>query len=623
MRYLILLCALSLLAPSRGAAQSLDLGLSLGGGARVSTYSGAVDWSRSWSADWPSGIPAPTIECEADADSFDCTGATASVVGAPTYVTAAGYPERWAARLNGTTDYYTLGDIGDPWTDYSICIQFNTLAVAANRRIVTKGGAGGDALILRVENSGVLKFYAFSAVSNSSISSAALSVGVWNTACVSYDYVANGTSIMRMNLNGVESTPVTNAVGPAPDVAEPLKVGAAGGVIGEYFSGDVLSVRVWYNALSASEQALWVASQQARLAAKPVNALVTVSSGATTAIGTSGTMYSLPANSLACGAAGCEIWSAAAHSNLLTNSESGNAGATTVNYEAGPQGGSPTAERFTMNTNVETVWQSSVAAGTTLANKMFYLSVWLKAVSTPCSAYFGATDTNAWTAGQAVQQACSIGTTWGRCLIPVVYGSGALGSTAGVVGPSTKGRLGNPDLPACDLSAVNIKFELSPVAGPYVATAGTPVAGAADSSYTDDTTGKITDARGCVAAEFTVNAWTANARAVGFNGAAVPGLSINATNSFSLWDGTAPVVLNSVSCPGSVCRVLAWWSGSAMGLLDLNGGGSSSGAYDGTMFTGTPRLFQASQSGTANHLNGPFKRLVWGRTLSECRRMPQ
>lgn len=282
MRALAVVLALALWPASAGAelrARSRDLGA-------ASPVVGLLAIEQGGSESWGSGIPSPTIDCAAvgtsASASLQCSGATPSFAG-PGQV-AAGSPwwyrgdasVRPSIALNGSTDWWTLGNVANPAAqNVTVCAMFKH--TSATGILFSRDDFGANRqLTLDVESNNVtLNIFGPSATLCAHVIGAA-SVGSYYSVCAAYEFVANGTSILRGNLNGVASTPRTNCAGPIQDKTVAATVGVA--TTSYPFAGAIRRVAIWTGPdapTSAAQLAQLVATQWGLAADKPAGTVAT------------------------------------------------------------------------------------------------------------------------------------------------------------------------------------------------------------------------------------------------------------------------------------------------------------------------------------------------------------
>jgi hypothetical protein len=518
---------------------------------------------------------------------------TATRIGSPTTVTALGYPERWAARLGGVSDYYDLGDIGDASNALTVLVTFKPTNTGGY--MVSKyEGMGGDSSYVFYNGAGTSYYFRVcSAPGTCTGSNAATAADATVHVCaMSYTYVSPTTSTIRLNCDGTTVSEVTNATGPLANSARPLRLGSGSATTAEnLLAGDVLSSSIWTGtAATAAQLAILVASQQARLVSKPSGSLVTVSSPATTCVPATtatGQLYNLPANSLACGASGCEIWSAAAHSNLLTYSNTFENAAWTkddgtsvadasASCPTGPLG--TAMALFTADGDAEGIGQDGTAG----------------------------TGRGIWLAYPTGGSACNVtvsdasgdgGATVALTATPTRYTTGVAGQTGIKIAKPAGGCA-----TWCQQAAV---VQASLVVGPYVASAAAPVSGTGDVASV--AMEGVNDSSGAIGIRFTAPATTALNRIIGLGAG---GLLWGSSSIVRFYDVTNLWSLTGLDMTAETTLIVSWDAAAGIGVIEtLDGSAWQSGAYDGAFSTGAWTTVQIGGYGDGYQLNGQVRTL--------------
>ncbi len=600
---IVLMAALAA-APSVGVA-SPDLG-----GFRVPQYSGSLDWSRSWATDWgvaAAGMPAPTIAYEAASSGGDltCTGATATKVGSPTTTTASGYPARNAVGYAATGTCHTIGTFA-PAGSFTACAAWRVGALNASRMILGQYAGSNEQFAWYTGSTGPsIRVELYKAGGSKTTyqphSLTAGMVGYDAASCVAYQYVADGSSVLRSNLNGAAATENTTAVGPMRSGGENVWViGGGKADCSLPLASPLSSVYIWDGvAATAAQLATLVASQQARLASKPIGAAVTVSSPATTCIpdGTAtGTLYNLPANSLCARSSGVDIYGAAEHSNLLAYSSP--AAWTLTNVTGDDVSAScPLWVDGTTRMDLLTSTDADPTAAIDAANSRCRC-VWL-ALPTGDSAHdvtvsdYSGDGGAATTLSATPTRVCATAT--GHTGIKLAWTHGA-------------NRV-------CAMRGVGQNTTVCGVTNPAPQAAGSPVSGTADAPYLAAQT--ISDTAGAIGVRVKTANTTDGARIVGL-GAGSP-LQVASSTSVKATDGTNTVTLSGLTALTTEAALVVSWSGSTMKLETLDGSAVASGAYDGSWGTWT-NIYPGSNAGTANHLNGSIRVVCQAKTAAGAKK---
>lgn len=187
---------------------------------------------------------APTLDCDFDDYSggatIACTGGTGTKTGTVTSGNATPYyPSNFtnaaqtAAAFAGSDGSFSFGDVLDPSGSFVVLANVR-LDTSAAQQIIGKGTqptTAGSGWVLSVVAGPAIRFTVTKAgPSSTSITSAAQALDGWVVVVASYEYVADGTSILRLQVNSTAATAVTTAVGPVQDVAGALVIGSDSGL---------------------------------------------------------------------------------------------------------------------------------------------------------------------------------------------------------------------------------------------------------------------------------------------------------------------------------------------------------------------------------------------------------
>lgn len=171
-----------------------------------------------------------------------------------------------AASLNGTTDYYDLGQINAPVGSYWIAMSFYISDVAGTYRgLFSKSTFSDTTSFFDIyQLNGVLAIECYSATAHGHPLQGGQGPG-WHALVVNCQYVVGGgTDIIKSNLDGVDPGDIANVAGPAVSCAAPLQIGA---ISGNYkFPGSIARVAYGLGNLTAAQLASMVASLQAGVA---------------------------------------------------------------------------------------------------------------------------------------------------------------------------------------------------------------------------------------------------------------------------------------------------------------------------------------------------------------------
>ncbi len=275
---------------------------------------------------------ASNIDCVADASggtfSAGSLGACpATPVGSPTTVGSPFWPsgfsgaQQMAVRLP-VTDYYTLGNVAAPAGSFSGCVIYNYAATDSYQTIFSRMRVGNQWMLWHATS--LDRVYVWKNNSNYSYIDLGLPVvNAWNVACWSYQYVADGTSVLRANYNGTAASPVMTAVGPVQQgVTQNLEIGGNGYVNG--LNGSV--VRATYMdgvAYSDAQLAAMVGDQMRLLADKPTGQAISFArnDAQLECPITSSDCYNVAAGVPVIGDTGLRVWGAAENANAFWGSD--------------------------------------------------------------------------------------------------------------------------------------------------------------------------------------------------------------------------------------------------------------------------------------------------------------
>lgn len=136
-------------------------------------------------------------------------------------------------KLNGSSQYFDSAAVAAPTGDFSICILYSGASTTTTAyALIDKMGAASNNSV-RFESSGggglFVNVYKTDGTA-SSVTSDGISNYTRTLACAVYDFVTDGTSDLRIYVDGaVSGIPVTTAVGPAQATATiPWEIGRRG-----------------------------------------------------------------------------------------------------------------------------------------------------------------------------------------------------------------------------------------------------------------------------------------------------------------------------------------------------------------------------------------------------------
>jgi hypothetical protein len=580
------------------------------------------------SQDWGAGIPSPTIDCAAVGTSsvaaLQCSGATPSFAG--TGQVAAGSPwwyrgdaaVRPSIALNGSTDWWDLGDVADPADDLAACVGWRNNATGV-QSLWGKYAASGKGWIIYTNATSVVVEVCKAGPSCSSITLTGANVaGAFAKACFGYDYVADGTSVLRLVVNGVAATPVTNAVGPIANVATTLRLGSDG--YDERVNGAIRRGAIWTGAdapTSAAQLAQLVATQNGLAHDKPAGTVASCSRSDSTYCGP----FS-DAEQFLLGPGFCCI-----HAPTYAGWASGGAVAGGVEVYGAGANALGYSETF-----ANAVWVKS--AGVTAADA---------SASCPMSPLAGTRMSLVTTDGEADQIAQDAATTPGRAVwLARATGDSACGVTFGDATGDGAQSLALTDGPLRYWSGGAGQTGLSvarPVGGcarwcmwlaqataavypvpPRSTPGATAYAGSASTATTltvPVAPSGVTDASGAVAVAFTAASPVYPSAILGV-GSDWLLIAAGATGARA-FDGTTEVPTFTVPDVTAGATLGVAWSGAVQSLFVQPGGVVGSHAYDGAFVAGWSKFSIGARADGTYSNPGLYRRFVQCRRAGGCR----
>ncbi len=468
------------------------LGPSLSPGAPA-TYSGLWSAIPTWASDWGAAAAGISWDVACDAvpgnptgGTLDGTGCVASKTGAPDYTTTYGIPARGAVTFAGS-DGFTLSASGATQA-LRVRAVFAPSSVTGTQYILADDDRATHRAWALYLSGASLKWDVVTAGGTSSLTLGTVAIGVPQTAVAVYDGSGGeGHAILRGSLNGVAPTEVTTGHAPMVISGGSVTIGMDGTGASAWYSGSIADVGYSLSVATAAQVAVAVASQQARLATKPVGAQVSWTEGAGYACSSDASQcWSLPANTPLVESDGAWIGSATANSNLIAYSDPGNgvapgtgwatgasvvAAPTVTTGQADVAGGASGSRVDMPAVSGAAAYSycfpnSAIAAG----NETWTWSCYARAVTGSPTFYMALQRADT----ARISSACALtATAWTRCS---VTGAMIAGTSWVVVGvdlrdpTQTAQAAGSFYLSKCNLAAT-----ASPV--PYRATAGTPLSG--------------------------------------------------------------------------------------------------------------------------------------------------
>jgi hypothetical protein len=455
------------------------------------------------------------------ATSKTCSTATAPKNGTPTTVGPYYYPEsftrtasaQYAAKLNGTTDYYDAGDVGAS-SNVSVCAEFKTSLMVpplSYAGLVSKDNFSTGPWSWVQYGANNLNVYVYKAGGSYSTLAfgATFALNTDNYACWSYDGSGgDGAAVMLGNINGIAITPVTNGVAPLATTVNPLRVGTVG-VPGSYnWNGSISKVAIWNAALSATQLANAVAALASRAQAKPSGSNVTWTRNQTQ-FGcpvSDGTCLTVAVNTPVVTDDGAWIGSAAANGNTILQSQTIATGSSVTSPWAVTQTGAPsiptlladavaapdltlTADRIVFPAINGSGQRSIVYQPFTPTAASWTISFWARTDAGTATVYSALTQTGV---GDTTNTAHTLTTAWQRFTLAPRTLSALEWYFA--LGPN--GDIWTPAQPTTQAAATIYVwgFQATPTAyvGAYCATVGSACTGVADAPTTNYTETSLT-----------------------------------------------------------------------------------------------------------------------------------
>lgn len=580
-------------------------------------------WNRTGD---PWRVPAtPTLACDgatlgaATPYCLDASGAqvTLTKAGAPTQVDAFLFPAGFGGaaakgvKFDGSTSRFSGPFTFDVTNGWTACVDVTYDSVDATARyILGKDDMGANRSFILNRFSNGMNFWILNGGTNQALSAPAVVDLGRHVACFAYQPVGAGTSIMRENVDGSAGARSDAPLQGAFD-AQAFEVGgnAAGGA-GSTFDGRINGV-VWWNgwAASAAELDRMVRARLSMLGT--ANEPVTVTGPATAACNGAACGTS-PANTLSVGPSGAQVYGAYTQ-RVLWPSRLDNAAWTKTGTAAAvlASGVCPDGSDGTLISGIDAGSSVYISAGGFTANGAVASSAFIKRVSV--SGTLLLRNTNDASKGTLSIDLAAIGANWTRIFdgAPGVTTTTPFTATAGgAAGLQFLGSASAISFYVCRANQTDGATLYPPVDG-----AGSAVAVAATTTYSD--LSGVSDAEGCVLAEFTPpNSLPSFAYAVGTT-TSVPIYAATATRA-DFYDGT-----NTVNGPTDFAnistrptwRVLSWWKGAVAGVRNADTGSETTGTYRGTIWGGA-RLYFGTQGGI--FLNGSIRAVVVGPCKDCC-----
>ena len=296
-----------------------DAGM-LGGGkglvrARTSPTAARYEFTTT-GGDWavPPEAPAPVIDCRGDFRSGACGATQFTASGSPglasTYWRPGGGSTGGSGvAFDGVDDLLSSATAATCAGDQFACVRFRPSNVSSVQVLMARdAGSPNQDFLFFINSSGNVQAAIYAAGGTSLLTLGAVAIGQEYVACFAYDYVADGTSILRGNLSGAVPSEVTNAKGPpkADSVTVATTIGANGATPAvAKFTGTISGAIRGCYAPSASDLARMVRSQYAAQGSLGEPLTVTRASAKTCSIG--GAWFTVPSGQPCIGDAGLSV----------------------------------------------------------------------------------------------------------------------------------------------------------------------------------------------------------------------------------------------------------------------------------------------------------------------------
>lgn len=604
---------------------------------------------------WCSGVrcpPTPTLNCVAAASGGNlvCTGGTPTKYGNPTTVSTPYCPDGFsgtcssAVRYDGTEDRHEFGDTLDQTGDFSVCAVYVQRAAPGNYVIIMKAGQfefadrGGAP-------TGGLHFLVYKTGGVATVYTLASDVflGKQVVACASYDYVADGSSVIRGNFNGTIIPDNTTAVGPPPDVAESLSIAAHSNGVQWLFNGDISHVSLWSGrAFTAVELDNMVQSYMGHRGSGGESITVVRSTAESCAV--KGTIYMVPPAAM-CRAAlssteyGAQVFGEA--TNVITYSDA-------LDNAAWASIGTPTMVANDATLGQPTAYDDGVAAAdrlgdddaTTAEGKRFTYATTTTGDYT-CSCYLQQGTSASATIRIAVTGgAGTTSTEWTNlpttladlrdCKTSGCNGAGESAShsrrhvtaTAGtgvtaVACEVYAGRLGTV-ADVGNIGVLGCQLETGSQPTPIIRTAGVAVLRGPVNVQVSSASGRLVDSMGqlCATVAFPTG-WTGDYRyIIGFAASRSP-LTAYAPAVISSWDGTNTTIAGQgTAFAGRAARFCCSWGPGGLHTKEI-AGTSATTPYDGSILEGGTTMWLGSTNWDS-HFRGYIRSVCLSRRPHGC-----
>lgn len=521
-----------------------------------------------------------------------------------------------SSRFNGTTQFYETANAASPTGDFSVCAVMSSEDATPNPPLVAKDDGATRVFYLRQasDSSGNMCVLKAGGTSTCVSTTAATAPNyAWNLVCATYDYVADGSSILTTYVNGTAGTPSTTAVGPPATGSSKFNIAGYGfGTLkgrlrGAFYTEKVLSAQ------TISNMARTV------LADAPTGTLgetLTFTRASVkfcpNAAGTEGSW--LPVNRPCISGGG--IYAEGAATNIQIRSQEFDnvawtklgATVTANTTDVAAPDGTYTAEKVDLVSTAGAGSTAFVYKGNAATVAAYSQALYLRSSAATATVYLYYYD------GTTYKKAtCALtNTAWMRCLnenqtLTVTTWNFTFGVDRNDLTQSAQ--------PAQTVYAWQADHTLGPLASSTIVTAGTSVTRSAELASFATPTG-LTDVAGCVGATFLVSGHNPAVpqRLITFDsGTAVTPMYLSSSTVLQAYDGLNFTQSPSAAWANVATYVASGWAGSTVTFY--RGGLTTTGIYDGSWPVGVAVYLGTNSNG---YLGGTLSNVKIGRTTGGC-----
>lgn len=506
-------------------------------------------------------------------------------------------------RFSTSADAYQVASSASPTGDSSAVALVVAPSVGVWKYVLTKYIDAGDKAILLAVNSSnqvAIRIHK-SAASYTEVVSTGVTISVGDPHVIgySYDYVADGSSVLRLYVDGAEvGTASTTAVGPIMVTNTAWNIGrsASGSSSwGDRIGPVIHSEEVWPAGTFASMATALLPDLKTSTNASVSTSRTTVRTCANGAE-TAGTMLGTARE---CVDDTNRLHVNGSHSNLVVRSielEQWTVAGTpteTANNSVGPFG---TKTADLIGDDAAGAAEGETTTASVSAGAAYTLSCWAKS-GTSSSGRLELDGTS-----------CPITTTstWDRYSCTDASSSG-VSITAGIYPTdATAASTGNMEFERCQVNAGSVAAPFCPTFATAPVTCNADVVSISKPSTVGDTAG-------CMSATVEMPvAPSGTARVLQFASGGYMGIT---SSTIVCNDGTNTATANISSPAGRSVRARCGWSGSTLTASEVDVA-TGSGTYDGALTGATIYL---GSDGTTNHINGFMSRVVFDNAAEKCR----